>query len=176
MKITTTGRKVNLKPNFLSLVEEKLGKLDKCFPAEVQAAVTVTVEKDWQTVEIAIKDRAAYFRSEKSAPSMELALEEAVEKLESLIVKNKSKISRKHKGNAYKYEELPVLPAGEVEEEEYEIVRKKVFNLEPQTVDDAILEMNMLDHSFFMFKDVVTGEINVVYKRKDGKYGLLLPE
>ena len=99
-----------------------------------------------------------------------------VEKLESLIVKNKSKISRKHKGNAYKYEELPVLPAGEVEEEEYEIVRKKVFNLEPQTVDDAILEMNMLDHSFFMFKDVVTGEINVVYKRKDGKYGLLLPE
>ena len=81
MKITTTGRKVNLKPNFLSLVEEKLGKLDKFFPAEVQAAVTVTVEKDWQTVEIAIKDRAAYFRSEKSAPSMELALEEAVEKL-----------------------------------------------------------------------------------------------
>ena len=65
MKITTTGRKVNLKPNFLSLVEEKLGKLDKFFPAEVQANVTVTVEKDWQTVEIAIKDRTAYFRSEK---------------------------------------------------------------------------------------------------------------
>ena len=175
MKIITTGRKVNLKPNFLNLVEEKLGKLDKFFPAEVQANVTVTVEKDWQTVEIAIKDRNASFRSEKSAPQMEVALEAAVEKLEALIVKNKSKISRKHKGNSYKYEELPVLPTGE-EEEEYEVVRKKVFNLEPQSVDDAILEMNMLDHTFFMFKDIVTGEINVVYKRKDGKYGLLLPE
>ncbi|MBQ5782062.1 MAG: ribosome-associated translation inhibitor RaiA [Oscillospiraceae bacterium] len=176
MKIITTGRKVNLKPNFLNLVEEKLGKLDKFFPAEVQANVTVTVEKDWQTVEIAIKDRNASFRSEKSAPQMEVALEAAVEKLEALIVKNKSKISRKHKGNSYKYEELPVLPTGEEEEEEYEVVRKKVFNLEPQSVDDAILEMNMLDHTFFMFKDIVTGEINVVYKRKDGKYGLLLPE
>ena len=176
MKINTTGRKVTLKPNFLAMVEEKLGKLDKFFPEEVQAHVTVTVEKDWQTVEITIKDRGASFRSEKSAPKMELALEAAVEKLESLIVKNKSKISRKHKNNSYKYEELPVLPAGETEEEEYEIVRKKVFNLQPQSVDDAILEMNMLDHTFFMFKDIVTGEINVVYKRKDGKYGLLLPE
>ena len=176
MKINATGRKCTLKPNFLSMVEEKLGKLDKFFPEEVQAQVTVTVEKDWQTVEIAIKDRGASFRSEKSAPKMELALEAAVEKIESMIVKNKSKISRKHKGNAYKYEELPVLPPDEAEEEEYEIVRKKVFNLEPQSVDDAILEMNMLDHTFFMFKDVVTGEINVVYKRKDGKYGLLLPE
>ncbi|MBE6878538.1 MAG: ribosome-associated translation inhibitor RaiA [Ruminococcaceae bacterium] len=176
MKINTTGRKCTLKPTFLSNVEEKLGKLDKFFPEEVQAHVTVTVEKDWQTVEITIKDRYASFRSEKSAPKMELALEAAVEKLESMIVKNKSKISRKHKGSSYKYEELPVLPVGEEEEEEYEIVRKKVFNLEPQSVDDAILEMNMLDHTFFMFKDIVTGEINVVYKRKDGKYGLLLPE
>ena len=176
MKINTTGRKCTLKPAFLNSVEEKLGKLDKFFPEEVQAHVTVTVEKDWQTVEITIKDRYASFRSEKSAPKMEIALEAAVEKLESMIVKNKNKLSRKHKGNNYKYEELPVLPVGEEEEEEYEIVRKKVFNLEPQSVDDAILEMNMLDHTFFMFKDIVTGEINVVYKRKDGKYGLLLPE
>ena len=113
MKINTTGRKCTLKPTFLSNVEEKLGKLDKFFPEEVQAHVTVTVEKDWQTVEITIKDRYASFRSEKSAPKMEVALEAAVEKLESMIVKNKSKISRKHKGSAYKYEELPVLPAGE---------------------------------------------------------------
>ena len=176
MKINTTGRKCTLKPAFLNSVEEKLGKLDKFFPEEVQAHVTVTVEKDWQTVEITIKDRYASFRGEKSAPKMEVALEAAVEKLESMIVKNKNKISRKHKGNNYKYEELPVLPVGEEEEEEYEIVRKKVFNLEPQSVDDAILEMNMLDHTFFMFKDIVTGEINVVYKRKDGKYGLLSPE
>lgn len=171
MKIITTGRKVNLKPNFLNLVEERLEKLDKFFPKEVQAQVTVTVEKDWQTVEITIKDRGAYFRSEQSADKMEIALENAVDKLEYQIIKNKKKISDKYKNNSYKYESTP-----EVEEEEYEIVRKKVFDLEPQSVDDAILEMNMLDHTFFMFKDIVTGEINVVYKRKDGKYGLLLPQ
>ncbi len=174
MKISTTGRKCTLKPNFLNMVEEKLGKLDKFFPDEAQAYVTVTVEKDWQTVEVTIKDHSASFRSEKSAPKMELALESAVEKIESMIVKNKNKISRRHKNNSYKYDALPVLQ--DAEEEEYEIVRKKVFNLEPQSVDDAILEMNMLDHTFFMFRDIVTDEINVVYKRKDGKYGLLLPE
>lgn len=172
MKINTTGRKVNLKPNFLNLVEEKLDKLDKFFPEEVQAFVTVTVEKDWQTVEITIKDGGASFRSEKSAPKMELALEAAVEKLESQIIKNKNKISNKLKAN-YKYD---ILPAIDEDEEEYEIVRKKVFDLEPQSVEDAIFEMNMLDHTFFMFKDIVTEEINVVYKRKDGKYGLLLPQ
>ena len=73
---------------------------------------------------------------------------------------------------SYKYDLL----SGADEEEEYEIVRKKIFDLEPQSVEDAIFEMNMLDHTFFMFKDVVTEEINVVYKRKDGKYGLLLPQ
>ncbi len=172
MKINTTGRKVTLKPNFLNLVEEKLDKLDKFFPEEVQAFVTVTVEKDWQTVEITIKDGGVSFRSEKSAPKMELALEAAVEKLESQIIKNKNKISNKFKSN-YKYELLPTV---DEDEEEYEIVRKKVFDLEPQSVEDAIFEMNMLDHTFFMFKDIVTEEINVVYKRKDGKYGLLLPQ
>ena len=133
MKINTTGRKCTLKPTFLNSVEEKLGKLDKFFPEEVQAQVTVTVEKDWQTVEIAIKDKYASFRSEKSAPKMELALDAAVEKLESMIVKNKSKISRKHKGNAYKYEELPVLPEGEFEEvreREEEIRHLKDTNIE----------------------------------------------
>lgn len=191
MKVNTTGRKVNLKPNFLNLVEEKLEKLDKFFPEEVQAYVTVTVEKDWQTVEVTIKDHGISFRSEKSAPKMELALEAAVDKIESQIIKNRKKLTKKLKekdalgkletelpaGNtpraSYKYD---LLSGAVEEEEEYEIVRKKIFDLEPQSVEDAIFEMNMLDHTFFMFKDVVTEEINVVYKRKDGKYGLLLPQ
>ena len=167
MKITTTGRKVNLKQNFLSLVEEKLGKLDKFFPAEVQATVTVTVEKDWQTVEIAIKDRAAYFRSEKSAPSMELALEDAVEKLESLIVKNKSKISRKHKGNAYKYEELPVLPAGETEEEEYEITGSMGAHIEENKIsNESPMGASLLGHK--------QGETVTVHLPNGNEYELVI--
>ncbi len=173
MKVTTIGRKVSLKDNFLTRVEDRLGKLDKFFSDNAEATVTVTVEKKWQTVEIAVKDRKMQFRSEKSADSMELALEDAVDNLESQIIKNKEKIHRKFNGYAY-FDDLPVME-GE-EEDDYEIVRKKVFALQPQSVDDAILEMNMLGHTFFMFKDIVTEEINVVYKRKDGNYGLLIPE
>ena len=172
MKVTTIGRKVSLKDNFLNRVEDRLGKLDKFFTDNAEATVTVTVEKKWQTVEVAIKDRKLQFRSEKSADSMELALEDAVDNLESQIVKNKEKIHRKFNGYAY-FDDLPVV---EGEEEDYEVVRKKVFALQPQSVDDAILEMNMMGHTFFMFKDIVTEEINVVYKRKDGNYGLLIPE
>ncbi|MBR5521669.1 MAG: ribosome-associated translation inhibitor RaiA [Oscillospiraceae bacterium] len=173
MKVTTIGRKVSLKDNFLNRVEDRLGKLDKFFTDNAEATVTVTVEKKWQTVEVAIKDRKLQFRSEKSADSMELALEDAVDNLESQIVKNKEKIHRKFNGYAY-FDDLPVVE-GE-EEDDYEVVRKKVFALQPQSVDDAILEMNMMGHTFFMFKDIVTEEINVVYKRKDGNYGLLIPE
>lgn len=172
MKVTTIGRKVSLKDNFLNRVEDRLGKLDKFFSDNAEATVTVTVEKKWQTVEIAVKDRKMQFRSEKSADSMELALEDAVDNLEAQIIKNKERIHRKFNGYAY-FDDLPVM---EGEEDDYEIVRKKVFALEPQSVDDAILEMNMLGHTFFMFKDIVTEEINVVYKRKDGNYGLLIPE
>ena len=172
MKVTTIGRKVSLKDNFLNRVEDRLGKLDKFFSDNAEATVTVTVEKKWQTVEIAVKDRKMQFRSEKSADSMELALEDAVDNLEAQIIKNKEKIHRKFNGYAY-FDDLPVM---EGEEDDYEIVRKKVFALEPQSVDDAILEMNMLGHTFIMIKDIVTEEINVVYKRKDGNYGLLIPE
>lgn len=172
MKVTTIGRKVSLKDNFLQRVDTRLAKLDKFFSDQATATVTVTVEKKWQTVEVAIKDRKLNFRSEKSADSMELALDEAIDNLETQIVKNKEKIHRKFNGYAY-FDDLPNIND---DIEDYEIVRKKVFAMEPQSVDDAILEMNMLGHTFFMFKDIVTNEINVVYKRKDGKYGLLLPE
>lgn len=172
MKATTIGRKVSLKDNFLQRVEDRLGKLDKFFSDNAEATVTVTVEKKWQTVEIAIKDKKLNFRSEKSADSMELALEDAVDNLEAQIVKNKEKIHRKFNGYSYFDDLIGVND----DVDDYEIVRKKVFALRPQSVDDAILEMNMLGHTFFMFKDIVTEEINVVYKRKDGKYGLLIPE
>lgn len=171
MKVNTIGRKVALKDQFLARTEKKLAKLDKFFSEEAVATVTVTVEKKWQTVEVSIKDRRLVFRSEYSAPGMEEALDDAVDNLEAQIVKNKGKIAKKFKntGNTYFDDTLP-------DEDNFEIERKKVFALEPQSVEDAILEMNMLGHTFFMFKDLVTHEINVVYKRKDGKYGLLLPQ
>lgn len=171
MKINTVGRKVALKPQFLQLVDEKLAKLNKFFSEEAVATVTVTVEKKWHTVEVSVKDRKATFRSEKSADQMENALEFAVDNLELQIVRNKGKIAQKFKGYNFSFPQTQ-----SEEDDDYEVVRTKLFSLTPQSVDDAILEMNMLGHEFFMFKDIVTEEINVVYRRKDGNYGLLLPE
>ena len=172
MKITITGRKCSPRDSFKDHAEKKLAKIERFFGPDLEATVTVTVEKKWQTVEIAIKDRKLQFRSEQSADSMEIALEDAVDNLEGQIIKNKERIHRKFNGYAY-FDDL-VGVADDMDD--YEVVRKKVFALQPQSVDDAILEMNMLGHTFFMFKDIVTEEINVVYKRKDGNYGLLIPE
>lgn len=171
MKITTVGRKVTLKPAFIALAQEKIAKLDKFFSSEAQANITVTVEKKWHTVEIYIKDDSLRVRSEKTAQQMEAALDNAVDTLETQIIKNKRKLGTKIKPvkDLYFDETLPP-------EDDYEVVRNKVFFMQPQTVDEAILDMNMLGHTFFMFHNKVTDEINVVYKRKDGKYGLLCQE
>ena len=164
MKITCTGRKVNLKDAFIQRVETKLAKLDKFFSDSAEANVTVTVEKDWQTVEVTVKDKGFTSRAEKSA----------VDLLTRRIVKNRKRLENRVYQPAV--EEF-ALAAHEAEPEEaYSIIREKRFSCKPSTVDEAILEMNMLGHTFFLFRDADTDEIHAVYRRKDGSYGVLIPE
>ena len=165
MKITCTGRKVNLKDAFMQRVETKLAKLDKFFSDSAEANVTVTVEKDWQTVEVTVKDKGFTSRAEKSADRMEDAFDAAVDLLTRRIVKNRKRLENR----VYQ-------PAVEEPEEAYSIIREKRFSCKPSTVDEAILEMNMLGHTFFLFRDADTDEIHAVYRRKDGSYGVLIPE
>ncbi|MCI6640104.1 MAG: ribosome-associated translation inhibitor RaiA [Pygmaiobacter massiliensis] len=168
MKLTTTGRKVTLKQNFLDRANQKLAKLDKFFSDEATAQVTVTVEKDWQTVEVTVRDKGFVARAEKNAPAMEEALDAAVDVLTKQIVKNRRRLETR----LYKpaFEEY----AGAAEEEAYSVVREKHFYVKPISVEEAILEMNLVGHSFFLFRNVDTDEINVVYRRKNGSYGLLV--
>ena len=173
MKITCTGRKVNLKEAFQQRVETKLAKLDKFFSSEAQAQVTVTVEKDWQTVELTVRDRGFVSRAEKSADRMEDAFDAAVDLLTRRIVKNRKKLENRIYQPAV---EAFAREGEEPEENEYHVIREKHFSVKPCTVDEAILEMNMLGHAFFLFRDGDTGEVQVVYRRKDGTYGLLVPE
>ncbi|MEG0877368.1 MAG: ribosome-associated translation inhibitor RaiA [Oscillospiraceae bacterium] len=172
MKITCTGRKVSLKENFLEKVDKKLTKLNKFFSDEAEAQVTVTVEKDWQTVEVTIKDKGFVSRSEKSADRMEDALDIAVDVLSRRIVKNRKRLENKL------YQTIPEdMPKDETADDEpYNVIREKHFYVKPSSVDEAILEMNMLGHEFFLFRDAASDEINVVYRRKNGSYGLLVPE
>ncbi len=178
MKIACTGRKVNVKDAFKLRAEKRLAKLDKFFSDSAQAQVTVTVEKDWQTVEVTVRDKGIAMRAEKSADRMEDALDAAVDLLTRRIVKNRKKLDDRVSQPAVEaYVEQQYLDEPPEEDDDvYHVTREKHFPVKPCTVDEAILEMNMLGHAFFLFRDADTDEIHVVYRRKNGTYGVLVPE
>ena len=181
MKITITGRKVNLRDNFKELAKKKLSRFDRIFDEDADANVVVTLEKNRQTVEITIKQRGMIYRAESTALEMNDALDQVMSALGRQIRKNKTKLAKKvHSGAIDQYlidfpEEEPAAEEMEAEPE-YRVVRTKHFFVKPLSVDEAILQMNMLDHQFFMFRNESSGEINVVYRRKNGDYGLLEPD
>jgi len=173
MKITITGRKCSPRESFKERVEKKLAKIEKFFGEDAQAKVTVTVEKSIQIVEITVMKGGMIFRAEEKAPNMNDAFDNCVEALIRQIRKNKTRLEKKLR-SADLDEFIGEEP---VEEElEYEIVRSKTILLKPQDVEEAILQMNMLGHQFYMFLNATTERINVVYLRKDGGYGVLEPE
>ena len=170
MKVTCTGRRVSLKPSFVEKAEAKLSKLDTFFPGEAQAQVTVTVDKLLQTVEITVRDKALTVRAEKTSDRMEDALDDAVEVLTRRVVKNRKRLGDKLTRAA----ELEW--AAEPEPEEvYDVIREKRFAVKPCSTEEAILQMNLLGHSFFLYRSVENDQIQVVYRRADGGYGVLVP-
>ncbi len=176
MKITYTARKVTLKDNFKERVEKKLAKFDKLFSADASANVVVTLEKNRQTVEITIRDNSMIYRAESTMSEMNDALDKVIDILMRQIRKNKTRLEKKIKsGSIEDFFNQPDIEVADAEED-YEIVRKKQVLVKPITVDEAILEMNMVNHNFFMFINAETDSVNVVYKRADGNYGLLEAE
>ena len=181
MKITIIGRKVNLKDNFKERVEKKLSKFERIFSESAEAAVTVTVEKNRQIVEVTINDNGMVYRAEETKLEMNDALDAVVDVLGGQIRKNKTKLSKKIRSGAL--ETLEYTPTNEQQEENfaellessYHVVRTKRFELRPMDVEEAILQMNMVGHQFFMFLNGETGVVSVVYLRHDGTYGMLEP-
>ncbi|MBQ8057198.1 MAG: ribosome-associated translation inhibitor RaiA [Ruminococcus sp.] len=173
MKITYTARKVNLRDNFKERVEKKLKKFEKIFSEDATANVVVTLNKNNQTVEITIKDNSMIYRAEKTQLEMNDALDKCVDVLGRQLRKNKAKLEKKLKSGSI--DDLFETPVEEAEEEEYKVLRTKSIPVKPITIDEAILQMNMIGHKFYMFTNVDTNEINVVYCRDDGAYGLLEP-
>ncbi len=177
MKFTIVGRKVNLRDNFKELAKKKLSRFNRIFDEDADANVTVTLERNRQTVEITIKQRGMYYRAEATDFEMNDALDQAISKLGRQIRKNKTRLEKEiHSAALDQYIQEYVYTTEQEEEPEYEVVRSKKFFVKPLNVEEAILQMNMLDHQFYMFRNEATGEINVVYKRRDGNYGLLEPE
>lgn len=174
MKINITGRKVTLKDAFKERTEKKLIKFSRFFDEDAEANVTVTVERDRQTVEVTIKSRGMIYRAEETTKDMQFSLDAAVDSLMRQINKNKARLEKRLRVGAFDAE--PVLPEAEEEQEDsFDVVRVKKFTVKPMDVEEAILQMNLLGHEFFTFLNNETDTVNVVYKRHNGSYGLLEP-
>ena len=178
MKITITGRKVNLRDSFKDLVNKKLSKFEKFFGDEAEANVTVTLEKNRQKVEITVRSKGYIYRAEQTSEEMNDALDIAIDHLSRQIRKNKTRLDKRLKADKPQavFEPLEADQPEIEEESEFQIIRSKKFPVSAMDIDEAILQMNMLGHEFFMFRNSFSGAINVVYRRKDGNYGLIEPE
>lgn len=176
MTITYTARKVNLRDNFKERVEKKLKKFERIFGENASAGVIVTLEKNRQTVEITINDNGMIYRAENTAPEMNDALDKVADILSRQIRKNKAKLEKRLRAGVFDEYIAQTPELDDVQEEiTYDVCRTKNIPVKPMLVDEAILRMNMVNHQFFMFRNADTHEINVVYRRDDGAYGLLQP-
>ncbi len=175
MNITIRGRRINLRDSFKERAEKKLKKFERFFDSEADALVTASLERDRFTVEVTIKSLGMIYRSEKTTADLMSSLDSVTDTLFHQIVKNKTRLEAKLRGDAFTKADDSYLYDYDASEAEYRIVRNKRFVVNPMSVDEAILQMNMLGHEFFMFRNESTDEIGVVYRRKDGNYGLLEP-
>lgn len=175
MNITIVGRKCTPKETFKARAEKKLQKVDRFFGGDAAATVKVTVEKAFQVVEISVKYNGMVFRAEESAADMLDALDMCVDQLIRRIRKNKTRVEKRLHTGAFDIPE-EIQPQEQEEEVEYRVERSKQVPVKPLSVEEAILQMNMLGHQFFMFQNAATDQINVIYLRKDGAYGLLEPD
>lgn len=173
MKMTLTGRKITPRPSFVERTETKLNKLDKFFDEEASADVTVTQERNMVRVEITIRSVNLLLRAEEVAEDAGDAVDTLIDILMRQIRKNKTRLGKRLRQAAFQEE---YFFENEAEDTEFNIVRSKSFPVKPMDVEEAILQMNMIGHQFYMFRNMATGEINVVYRRKDDGYGLLEPD
>ena len=171
MNITIVGRKCNPHEDFRQRAEKRLSKVEKLFGEEASAKITATVEKNCHIVEITVTKGGMIYRAEEKEDNMIDALDNCVDSLIRQIRKNKTRLDKKLHASV-----LDDFFTDEIEEEEFHIIREKAVALKPQSVEEAILQMNLLGHQFYMFLNADTDEINVVYKRNATGYGLISPD
>jgi putative sigma-54 modulation protein len=182
MKFGIRGEHLEVTEALNDYVEKKLSRLERYFdaPLSSEVHVTLSVVKDLQTVEVTIPLAGAILRAEDKNNDMYAAIDLVVDKLERQIRKHKTKANRKirmdgGKRELFKADPLVSAAYQEEDDDEFELVRTKSFNLKPMDVEEAILQMNLVGHNFFVFSNMDTTEVNVVYVRNDGRYGLIEP-
>ena len=174
MKFQFTEKKVSLPANVHAYAEKKVMKLERFFRDDAEALVAFSVEKDRNKVEITIHAANTFFRASEATSDMFASIDAAVSTIERQIRKNKTRLARRLRQDAFVRSAEVTSFAPEPEENSFEIVRVKEFPIKPMTREEAILQMNLLEHNFFAFKDEENDQaFAVVYKRNDGGYGLI---
>lgn len=177
MKFVFTDKKVNLPNKVHAYAEKKVGKLDRYFKADAEAAVVFSVEKDRNNVELTVRSGGTIIRVAESTSDMFATVDAAVASVERQLRKNKARLEKRLRENAFErcvdVDEVSSF-APEAEEDEFQIVRTKRFPIKLMSAEEAVLQMNLVDHTFFAFKNAeADGAFSVVYRRNDGGYGLI---
>lgn len=172
MKVTITAKKMQVPQAFPEYAEKRLNsKLSKFFGDEAEAKITMAEHKNQIILELTVKYNNMIYRAERTAADKNDALDSVIDVIIRQIRKNKTKIEKRLKDTAFKEAYTDTVE----EQVNYEVIKHKSFVMRPMDVDEAILQMNMLGHSFFMFCNAKTGDSNVVYRRSDGDYAVLEP-
>jgi putative sigma-54 modulation protein len=174
MNIIVSGKNMVLTDALRDTVVRKLSKLNKYFLENTEAQVTLKVEKLRQIVEVTIRFDGGILRCEEASEDMYASIDRSIDVLERQIAKHKTKIEKRYKNANIDFSSLSY--SFDKDSTDGKIVKTKRFAMKPMSVEEASLQMELLDHSFFVFYNPDTDEVNVLYKRKDGNYGLIEPE
>lgn len=176
MKVIITSKNFNASDHLKETIEKKFDKLGKYFSSEIIANIMLTSAKGKDKVEATINAKGTIFRAEESTNDVYNSVDRVVDKLSSQMSRFKTKLQRKHKGQKeFIFAEMPDAIEN-FDEEDAKIVKRKTFQLMPMSVDEAIMQMELVEHDFFLFLNDETNNVNVVYRRKANDYGLLETE
>ena len=175
MKITISGKNIDVTEGLKAAVNEKLGKLEKYFTPDTNVIVTLSVEKERQKIEVTIPVKGNIIRSEQVSNDMYVSIDLVEEVIERQLKKYRTKLVTKQQ-NASAVFKQEFLDGAADEDEEIKIIRTKKFSMKPMYPEDACVQMELLGHNFFVFVNAETDQVNVVYKRKGNTYGLIEPE
>ena len=176
MTFIIIGKNIDVTPGLKEAVESKLGKLERYFTPETEINVTLSVQKERQKIEVTIPVKGDIIRSEQVSSDMYVSIDLVEEVIERQLRKYKNKLIAKHQEGGNFKQEFFENEDNTPDDDEIRIVRTKRFGIKPMYPEDACVQMELLGHDFFVFCNAETDEVNVVYRRKNGTYGLIEPE
>lgn len=175
MKFIISGKNIDVTDGLKRAVEQKLGKLERYFTPETEIIVTLSVQKDRQKIEVTIPVKGNIIRSEQESSDMYVSIDLVEEVIERQLRKYKTKLIARHQGG-HDFRQEFIEEDNALDLDDIQIVRTKRFGIKPMFPEDACIQMELLGHAFYVFSNAETDEVNVVYKRKNGTYGLIEPE